>query len=89
MLAALGAAAWWLVFRTPREDPYFRMMRASLVGGLVLVALAASYQAFRIEIVMVPALAVGAAHWLDTRLAARRAAAEQRRQALRPVSSPA
>ena len=85
MLAALGAAAWWLVFRTPREDPYFRMMRASLVGGLGLVALAASYQAFRIEIVMVPALAVGAAHWLDTRLAARREAARAQQP---PVSSP-
>ena len=76
MLAALCAAAWWLVFRTPREDPYFRMMRASLGGGLALVVLAASYQAFRIEIVMVPALAVGAAHWFDARLAARRDAAQ-------------
>jgi hypothetical protein len=93
MLAALGAAAWWLIFRTPREDPYFRMMRASLVGGLVLVALAASYQALRIEIVMVPALAVGAAHWLDTRLAAwraapKRAASGATRPASRSVSTP-
>jgi hypothetical protein len=75
MLAALVGAIVWLVARAPREDPYFRMMRAGLVGGAILVVLAGSYQAFRIELVLLPGVAAGAAHWLETRLRAREATA--------------
>jgi Dolichyl-phosphate-mannose-protein mannosyltransferase len=68
MLALLAAALAWLALGTPREDPYFRAMRAGLVGGLALLVMGASYGAFRLELVLVPAAGVGAAHWLESRL---------------------
>jgi hypothetical protein len=74
MLAALLAAAAWLVLRTPRTDPFFVLMRAGLAGGVILVILAGGYSGFRIELVMLPCVAAGAAHWVESRLAARRAA---------------
>ena len=72
MLAALVAAIAWLAFRTPRGDPFFVLMRAGLAGGVILVILAGGYSGFRIELVMLPCIAAGAAHWVESRLAARR-----------------
>lgn len=69
MVVGLAATLVWLELRSPKEDGYFRMMRASVFGGLALLALAANYQSYRLELVWLPAVAVGAALMLDSALA--------------------
>ena len=65
MLVALLAALGWLLLRSPKEDSYFRMMRGSVLGGLALLAIAANYQSYRLELVLIPAVAAGAALMLE------------------------
>jgi hypothetical protein len=79
MLGALALALVSLLLRSPREDPYFRTMRAGVFGGLALLAIAANYQSYRLELVWLPAVAVGAALILEAALVSRPTLAESRR----------
>jgi Dolichyl-phosphate-mannose-protein mannosyltransferase len=65
MVIALIGSLLWLILRSPKEDSYFRMMRAGAFGGLALLAIAANYQSYRLELVWLPAVAVGAALVLE------------------------
>jgi hypothetical protein len=60
MLLAIAALAGLAM--TDRQDVYFRIARAGIVGGLAVIVLAAAPPGgFRIELVFVPFLAVGLA----------------------------
>jgi hypothetical protein len=58
----------WLLLRSPKEDGYYRMTRASVFGGLALLAVAANYQSYRLELVWLPAVAAGASLMLEAAL---------------------
>ncbi len=65
-----------LLFLSPRGDPFFRLARWSLLGCALLLAIALNPTNFRLELVLVPLVAVGLA------LGCERAAGAMR--ALRP-----
>jgi hypothetical protein len=70
-LAAVALAA--VVARPSRGDPYFSLMKAAIPGCLLLLLLANNPQAYRLELVFVPVVAVGLA-FLAVKLLAGRAA---------------
>jgi hypothetical protein len=57
----------FLLFRcSDRDDPYFAFWRGAFVGGLVMLALFPTATDFRLEFVLLPAAAVGAAAYLSS-----------------------
>ena len=69
----------------PRRDPFFTLLRASLIGYVLLLVIAPAFSIFRYELVLVPAAAGGIAiaaewlaEWLGVRLRARRSRAAAR-----------
>jgi hypothetical protein len=54
-----------LLAKSTREDSFFRLMRATLLGAAAFMALAVLYSALRLELVFVPAVAVGFALLID------------------------
>lgn len=69
MLLMLAAAPVFLLLRSPPNDPYFTLARGGFLGGLALLAIAVNYQAYRLELVWLPCVAIGAALWLSERRA--------------------
>jgi Dolichyl-phosphate-mannose-protein mannosyltransferase len=70
-LAVALAALIALAARPARGDPYFSLMKAAIPGCLVLLLLANNPQAYRLELVFVPLVAVGLAIVAVRLLAAR------------------
>lgn len=64
MLAALAGSLFVLLRRAPRDDPYFTLAQGAFLGGLALLIVAVNYQSYRLELVWLPCVAVGAALWL-------------------------
>jgi hypothetical protein len=54
-----------LLAKSTREDSFFRLMRATLLGAAAFMALAVLYSALRLELVFAPAVAVGFALLID------------------------
>jgi hypothetical protein len=65
MLVLLAAALVTLLRRSPGDDPYFTVARGGFVGGLILLIVSVNYQAYRLELVWLPCVAIGAALWLS------------------------
>lgn len=55
------AGVAFLFVRAPRRDPFFALMQASVVGGVIALVPSLNYTIFRLELVFVPAVAVGVA----------------------------
>jgi hypothetical protein len=64
-LAVAGLVA--LVARPSRGDPYFSLMKAALPGSALLLLFANNPQAYRLELVLVPTVAVGLATLASSR----------------------
>jgi hypothetical protein len=64
-IAAAGLVA--LVARPSRGDPYFSLLKAALPGSALLLLLANNPQAYRLELVFVPTVAVGLATLASSR----------------------
>jgi Dolichyl-phosphate-mannose-protein mannosyltransferase len=64
-LAVAGLVA--LVARPSRGDPYFSLMKAALPGSALLLLLANNPQAYRLELVLVPTVAIGLATLASSR----------------------
>lgn len=60
-LALAAAALVVLMLRPARGDPYFALMKAALPGCVLLLLLANNPQAYRLELVFVPTVAIGLA----------------------------
>lgn len=63
---ALIVAVVYTFIRAPRHDPYFVLLESVLIGGILTVALAATYTDLRLELVFVPLVAVAIAFALQS-----------------------
>jgi hypothetical protein len=61
---AIVAAGLFLLLTRDGLDPFFLLMQGSFLGGLAFMALSSNYSGFRLELVFVPAVAVGFASLL-------------------------
>lgn len=59
------------LLRKGAPDPYFRLIRGTLLGAIVYIAVSINYTNLRLETVFIPALAVGLAVLIQTYLAPR------------------
>jgi hypothetical protein len=59
------------LLRKGGPDPYFRLIRGTLLGAIVYIAVSINYTNLRLETVFIPALAVGLAVLIQTYLAPR------------------
>jgi hypothetical protein len=75
-----------LLLRRGGGDPFFRLIRGTLPGAALYIALAVNYTSLRLEMAFLPALAVGLALIADT-LRARAPGAELRRRRAAAVAS--
>jgi hypothetical protein len=57
------------LLRRGGEDPYFRLIRATLLGACLYIAISINYTNLRLELVFVPGLAVGLALLLESLIA--------------------
>jgi hypothetical protein len=64
MLVGLAGSLWVLLRHAPRDDPYFTLAQGAFAGGLVLLLIAVNYQSYRLELIWLPCVAVGAALWM-------------------------
>jgi hypothetical protein len=61
-LIGLALAVLYLLVTAPQDDPYFALARGSVIGAVVMLAIAVNPQGFRLELVLVPAVAIALAH---------------------------
>jgi hypothetical protein len=77
LLALAGFAA--LALLAPRDDPFYALMRAALVGGALTILVSINFTNWRLELALLPPAAVGVA------LLAERATSILRRASRRAV----
>ena len=64
LVAMLAIFAGWIaliVVRRIKGDPYFQLLRGSLVGGIASILVSVNFTTWRLELVLLPAAAVGIA----------------------------
>jgi hypothetical protein len=76
--AVLVAALVYMLVRAPRDDPYYALQRGAVLGGLLTVAIAVNYTSMRIELVLLPPVAVGLALGAERLIRARQGVESRR-----------
>jgi hypothetical protein len=59
------AAVIYMIRTAPHDDPFYVLARVAIVGGVLTMALSASYTSLRVELIFVPVVAISLAMTID------------------------